>query len=197
MLRRYIIVINFVFIILGLFLGNRIYAVWNPGEDPREGLSTAQKGQTTFSLPALIPPKKPPRKTCQVIMDKDLFRPERTEWRPQTQSTQKVKTARTELNITVYGIVISDDLKFAWIKLEGKKQKVKKVSEGESIKGWTVSRIDPEYVELTGGGETVKHNLIKKGEPKPRTAPKSRVTKKPRKKSSKPSQPRKTTRNKK
>ena len=61
MLRRYIIVINFVFIILVLFLGNRIYAVWNPDEDPREELSTAQKGQTTFSLPALIPPQKPPQ----------------------------------------------------------------------------------------------------------------------------------------
>jgi len=198
MLRRYILLINLVFILLVLFFGNRIYGVWKPGTDLNQRLSQPPSNQASFSLPALLTSPKHARTDYQVIIDKDLFRPERTEWRIHSKQKQKdVNHSRTELNLTVYGIVISDDLTFAWIKLAGKNQKIKKVTEGDSMEGWTVSRIDADYVELTGGEKSVKHNLIKKGQPKSRTIPKSPITKKPRRKPSRSSSPKVNPRDKK
>ena len=170
---------------MSLFLVNRIYKIWSPNE--YQGFSQAgKKNQTNFSEPKLSVAKKLPRKGYQDIVDKDLFRPERTEWRISAQPEQGIDVAKTTPKINIYGIVISNNYKYAWIKEEGKKEKIKKISEGESISDWKVSAIEPNCVSLTRGDETVKCNLIEPGKPKKRTIPKALTLKKPTKKFFKP-----------
>ncbi|MBW1678907.1 MAG: hypothetical protein JRJ08_01995 [Deltaproteobacteria bacterium] len=134
-------------------------------------------------------PKKLPRKEYQVIVNKDLFRPERTEWQPPSQKEQNTVVSKTTLQLRLYGIVISDDFKYAWIKEEGRKEKMKKISEGEPLNDWKVITIEPNSISLIRGEETVKYNLIEQGKPKKRTLPKSLTPKKTRPK--KPPKPKK------
>jgi len=188
MLRRYLIIINLLLIILSLFLVNKVYKIWKLNE--YQDLSRLTKeNQTTFSGPKLSDPKKLPRKEYQVIVNKDLFRPERTEWQPPSQKEQNTVVSKTTLQLRLYGIVISDDFKYAWIKEEGRKEKMKKISEGEPLNDWKVITIEPNSISLIRGEETVKYNLIEQGKPKKRTPTKSLTPKKSRPK--KPPKPKK------
>jgi len=177
-LRRYIILINFFFIILSLFLANRIYKIWTSNEYQNVARGTEQS-HGTFSEPTLNSSKRLPRKAYQDIVNKDLFRPERTEWQAPVQEQESQTITKTAPKIDVYGIVISNGFKYAWIKGRGKKEKNNKISEGESIEEWKVSAITPHAVSLSKGEESVEYKLIEPGKPKKRTIPKSLVPKKP------------------
>jgi len=98
----------------------------------------------------------------------------------------------TEPKIRVYGIVIYDDLKNAWIKEQQQKVKVnrtrrsrtkkrtpiiksdklKRVTEGDSITGWKVSTIKPDAVVLKLGENSKEYNLIEHNDPKARVVSK-------------------------
>jgi len=183
-LRRYIILINFFFIILSLFLVKGIYKIWTSNEYQNVTQGT-ERNHGTFSEPTLNGSKRLPRKAYQDIVDKDLFRPERTEWQAPIQEQEAQTVTKTAPKIDVYGIVISNGFKYAWIKGTGRKEKSNKISEGESIEAWKVSAITPLSVSLSKGEESVEYKLIEPGKPKKRTIPKSLVPKKPVKKTSK------------
>ena len=178
MVRRYIILINFFLIILSLFLVNRIYKIWTSNEYQNVTQGTEQK-QGPFSEPTLNGSKRLPRKAYQDIVNKDLFRPERTEWQAPVEEKEAQTVTKTAPKIDVYGIVISNSFKYAWIKGAGKKDKSNKISEGESIEEWKVSAITPLSVSLSKGEESVEYKLIEPGKPKQRTIPKSLVPKEP------------------
>jgi hypothetical protein len=176
--RRYIILINFIFIILSLFLANRIYKIWTSNEYQHVAQGTEQN-QGTFPEPTLNNTKRSPRRTYQDIVNKDLFRPERTEWQAPVEEKEAQTVSKTAPKVDVYGIVISNSFKYAWIKGRGKKDKSDKVSEGETIQEWKVSAITPHAVSLSKGEESIEYKLIEPGKPKQRTIPKSLVPPKP------------------
>jgi hypothetical protein len=162
-------------------LGNKIYQVWTSNK--YQQFSQLIKGNTPiFPELKLNESQNLIRKDYQVIVDKDLFRPERTEWKPPDKLEKEEKVSKENPKINVYGIVISDNFKYAWIKEAGKKEKLKKVSEGETITDWKVDGIEPSFISLKKGEEIVKYYLIEPGKPKQRKIPKSLISKKPRKK---------------
>lgn len=178
MLRRYIIFINLFFIILSLFLVNSIYKIWTSNEYQLVAEETEQS-QESFPEPTLSSSRRPSRKAYQAIVDKDLFRPERTEWRAPVEEKEAQTVSKIAPKIDVYGIVISSGFKYAWIKGRGKKDKSNRISEGESVEEWKVSAITPNAVSLSKGEESIEYKLIEPGKPKQRTIPKSLVPKKP------------------
>ncbi|MFH0812037.1 MAG: hypothetical protein V2A69_04255 [Pseudomonadota bacterium] len=173
MLRRYILIINFFLIIVSLFLVNKIYDVWKPTGHPKESAPSVKETKPALPTLTMAEQKKIPRKAYQVIVDKDLFRPERTEWKPDVQTEQAKVAAAAAPQLKVFGIVISEGFKHAWVQEEGKAEKVKRISEGDELSGWKVSNIEFNTVSVTNGKQTVKFNLIEPGKPKARTVPKS------------------------
>ncbi|MBN2466854.1 MAG: hypothetical protein JXD19_01775 [Deltaproteobacteria bacterium] len=181
MLRRYIIIINILLIVLGIGLIGRICNTWERRDFFPKDSSDSEKSQIAVPVPALAQAQRTPRPAYEVIVNKDLFRPERTEWRAPVGKEEETEQSKGAPKIKVYGIVISDTLTHAWICLEGKNEKARKVAEGETLDGWSIRRIDPEYIELTKGEEVVTYKLIEPGEPKTRLVPKPAVPAQPKK----------------
>ena len=186
MIRHYIKIINVVLFILVAFLVNKIYNVWKPSE-AKDFTSATKEKEVLVPVPKLSNPRNSPRKIYQDIVTKDLFRPERTEWKPPvTPKPEEVPIA--EPKIRVYGIVISDDLRIALVKEEVttvkmvkrgrrrkpkvvKSNKLRKIEEGDSIKDWVVSTIKADAVILKSGESSKEFHLIERNDPKARNIP--------------------------
>lgn len=170
MLRRYVILINFLLIVAGLFFAVRVYNIWK-ADVYQDLASFTEDNQPIFSVPKLSASPKPSKNTFQVIIDKDLFRPERTEWKAQTKG-EEGPVSESAPQLVVYGIVIAEDFKYAWVEEEskGRSNKIEKVAEGGKISGWEVREINTEGVTITDGEETISYSLIEPGKPKKRKA---------------------------
>jgi len=219
MIRPYITVINILLSLLVLFLVNEIYSLWKPGE-AKDVSGTTTQTEALVEIPDLRGRRIPPRKTYQHIVEKDLFRPERTEWVPPATPKEEEPSQIGEPKIRVYGIVIYNDLKNAWIKEQlqkatvnqsrrtsrsgrsstknrtqiAKSHKLKKVTEGDSIEGWVVTTIKPDAVVLKSGESSKEFHLIEHNDPKARVIPRHLQVKQPKKKPTRP-EPQKSTSN--
>jgi len=208
-MHPYIKLINILLAIFILFIVNKIYNVWKPSE-ARDLPDEATPAEALIRVPELSGWQTPPRKFYRDIVQKDLFRPERTEWEPPSTPKQEKVSQVTEPKIRVYGIVIYDGLKNAWIK-EQQPQKVKadrtrrtrrsrtkkrvqivrtnklkKVTEGDSIADWKVSTIKPDAVVLKSGENRKEFHLIEHNDPKTRVIPKQLQIKPTKKKAPRP-----------
>ena len=179
MLRRYSIILNLFLIIAAVFLSERVYNIWT--SEASEDLVSlgVQEAQAHARASRPVKARRTLRKAFNVIPEKDLFRPERTEWiAPQEEksTTPEETTQPTPAKkMRVYGIVIADDFKQAWLLEDGnRRSKPKSYSEGDTLEnGWKVASIDPDAVTLSLGSDTVSYPLIEAGNPKPRAAPKA------------------------
>ncbi len=170
MLHRYVIIINVLLIAVSLFLLSKIFRIWVPLESPKPAVI---KKDNAVNLPVLKVGFSPHKSKAayQIIVDKDLFRPERTEWKSPTGEGENVP-ARVPPQIVVYGIVITKASKFAWIQEQGKTEKMIKISEGGEINGWKVVAIESNNLSVKNNGQTLTFNLIQPGKPKIRSIPK-------------------------
>lgn len=172
MMRRNLVLINGFLIVLCLVLVERIYHVWNEHERTPASGPVSEK-------PALLTECKPvvrqlsPRNVYQVVAEKDLFRPERTEWKPPVAAKEIEAAKKPAPQITVFGIVIAGDRRQAWIQDPKAAGKLRKIVEGEEMDGWKVSKISPNDVSLTCGAETKSYRLIEEGKPKARAVPRA------------------------
>jgi len=166
MIRRYTLVLNVLFVIASLLLIDRIYGIWTSDDQPTTGSSGIKRGSSGINVPYVSQPNRVQRRAYNVITQKDLFRPERTEWASPTDESGQSASATPAKQLTVYGIIVGTETKEAWVLEEGKQGKAKKVAEGDMLDDWRVSRIDPTVVSLTRGSQTVSYNLIEPGKPK-------------------------------
>ncbi|HPD60558.1 MAG TPA: hypothetical protein PKV48_02200 [Thermodesulfobacteriota bacterium] len=166
MLRRYVIIINVLLIAGCLFLANRIVKTWKTDEPLRSGFVKKEKVMNLTALKVNYPLYKS-KNDYQTIVDKDLFRPERTEWKSPTQEGENAP-ARVPPQVMVYGIVITQASKYAWIQEQGKTEKMIKISEGGEINGWKVITIEPDALSVKSGDQVITFNLIQPGKPKTR-----------------------------
>jgi hypothetical protein len=182
MFRRYVIIINVLLIAGCLFLFSKIFRIWAPLESPK---SAAIKKEHAANLPALKVSFAPynPRNAYQVIVDKDLFRPERTEWKSPTQEGENV-SSRVPPQIVIYGIVITKASKYVWIQEQGKIDKLIKIPEGGDINGWKVITIEANAIRVKSGDQILTFNLIQPGKPKTRTIPSAIIQYQPKKSTS-------------
>jgi hypothetical protein len=179
MFRRYVIIINVLLIAGSLFLLNRIFRTWGADDYPK---SAPIKKENVANLPALkinFSPHKS-KNDYQVIVDKDLFRPERTEWKSPTQEGENV-SARVPPQIVVYGIVITKASKYVWIQEQGKIDKLLKIPEGGDINGWKVITIEANAIRVKSGDQILTFNLIQPNKPKTRTIPRPSIQTQPKK----------------
>lgn len=170
-MRRNFILINIVLACLLIFFSFRLYSIWS---SPLEEIRPSQKKTQTEKGEA-----EEVRKdiaSYQVIVQKDLFRPSRTEFKPVAKSTLPPTPPPR-----IFGILIMDNNKIAILEDSTSKKK-KNYHVGESIGDLVVSEIEKDKVILLRGDEKVIVNLrevktinapSRPGAAKPRPAPKS------------------------
>lgn len=179
MIRRYTLILNVFLIVTSLLIGVRVYKIWSEGDDQQAPPVSVKESQPSLAVPAMGQARQLPRKAFDVIVQKDLFRPERTEWIvPQAEAAGLTGPATPPKQLIVYGIVLADDLKQAWVLEEGSRDKPKMVAEGDALEDWTVSKIDAYSVSISRGNDTATFNLVEPGKPKARIVP--RVANQPR-----------------
>lgn len=171
-MRRNFILINIVLACLLIFFSFRLYSIWS---SPLEEIRPSQKKTQTEKGKA-----EEVRKdiaSYQVIVQKDLFRPSRTEFKPVAKSTLPPTPPPR-----IFGILIMDDNKIAILEDSTSKKK-KNYHVGESIGDLVVSEIEKDKVIFQRGEEKVVVNLreiktisqpSRPGAAKPRPAPPQR-----------------------
>ncbi len=181
MVRRYTLILNLFLIVVSFFLVERVYQIWK--SDGYQDIDTAAVSETDTlgDTPprSSMQTRRAPRKEYDVVVEKDLFRPQRTEWAASQQEIQTNTAGTPAKQMRVYGIVIADELRQAWVQEEGKREKLQKVSEGDTLDGWKVSKIDFDAVSFSRGDETVTYQLIEPGKPKQRAVPQALVRQAP------------------
>lgn len=146
-MRRYIL-INLILACLAIFFSYRLYAIWS---SPMEEIRPSQKKTKTENGKA--EEVKKDISSYQVIVQKDLFRPGRTEFKPVAKSALP-PTPPPKL----FGILIMDNNKIAILEDSTTKKK-KNYHIGESMGDLVVSDIEKDKVILQRGEEKVIVNL--------------------------------------
>jgi hypothetical protein len=177
MFRRYVIIINVLLIAGSLFLLTRIISIWGTDRYPKTASLNKEKPTSFLSLNMCFSPPKP-KNYYQLIVNKDLFRPERTEWKSPTPEGENA-LARVPPQLVLYGIVITKAVKYAWIQEQGKMDRLIKISEGGEINGWKVINIESNSLSVKNGAQVLTFNLIQPGKPKTRSIPKAIIQSQP------------------
>ncbi|HQO77831.1 MAG TPA: hypothetical protein PLG17_04890 [Thermodesulfobacteriota bacterium] len=107
MIRRYTLVLNVLFVIASLLLIDRIYGIWTSDDQPTTGSSGIKRGSSGINVPYVSQPNRVQRRAYNVITQKDLFRPERTEWASPTDESGQSASATPAKQLTVYGIIVA------------------------------------------------------------------------------------------
>jgi len=172
-MRRYVLVGNILLLGLVMFLSHRVYTIWNAPDDGEVSPGSAHHVPAEGTFASLQQGKRVARSGYHAVSAKDLFRPERTEWHAPAEEVKEdapATVAAMPANVyRIYGIVIADGTRQAWVLEEGQRDKPRKVSEGESLDGWQITSIDADSVTLGRGKEIVTYRMIEPGNPKARS----------------------------
>jgi len=105
------------------------------------------------------------KETDTVIIEKNLFRPDRQRWdqpedQPNKQKKKGTKKRKKTKRLALYGTVITDDTKIAVINIGKRRQKVFShvVMVGDSAEGYRVKEIDKKKVVLLD--EDTKEEMV-------------------------------------
>jgi hypothetical protein len=166
------------------FLVLQIKDVWNDEYKIKAPDNSTRREPQKATVRARNRPHHP-REYYEPVVNKNLFRPERTEWITPTKDPEPTVSTTSDPEVVVYGIVICDDLKQAWVRVKQQapkskrrrpnktslKGKVKKITEGDTLEGWEVKDIEPDAIYLSQGENTLEYSLIEPGKPKQRVVP--------------------------
>jgi hypothetical protein len=165
-MRKYIIFANLVLVIVFIFLGMKSYdsvkglslrkKVNIPMKDSNRDYAKARK----YSRTSFMAGANHPINYYDVIPEKNLFRPERKEYKEESLSTEKNQAQAGGNSISppaidLYGIMIDKQKKVALLYDKREKEKnlrYKIVSTGAEIQGYTIMRIQTEQIILEKDG---------------------------------------------
>lgn len=148
-MKKYFL-INLALSCLAIFLAFRLYETWNA---PMEEVSPPQK-KTEAKRRLEAPEVKKDIGTYQGIVQKDLFRPSRTEYKPDTSKSVLPPSPPPKL----FGVLIMDNNKIAILEDPSSKRR-KNYHLGDNIGDFVISEIEKEKVVLLRGEEKVIVNL--------------------------------------
>jgi len=149
-MRRHFI-INFILFGLAIVLSYMLYDIWrtpieevHPPEKKTQGKIKSETDETKKDIVAY-----------QVIVQKDLFRPTRTEWKEEAIKSGLPPTPPP----TLYGIMITDNDRIAILEESPSSIKRKIYRVKDQIGGFVVSEIEREKVVLIRGEEKIVVSL--------------------------------------
>lgn len=187
---------------LCIYLGINLWNDWR-SEYPakRQILAGALNGEHSGE-PGITPPEKvteeeiKPLSEYAMITRRPLFNEDRKpyiESKPVVEvkkpaKKKPVREAKKKQIVKLSAVIITEDKRIALVQAGGERQ-LQKIMQGEEVNGWTLADVQPGYITLNMGDETMNIELEVKGSPAiPATAkqkPAKRTSKKVRKSSAK------------
>ncbi|NWF55270.1 MAG: hypothetical protein HXY45_10815 [Syntrophaceae bacterium] len=158
-----------------LILGYENYLTWSsPGTSvPKKEGDKRVEGKTE-PLQGIPAPKEPPsRETFAVIVEKNIFSPERKEFVAQAAPVPGPEKPAARPPITLYGVVIAGDYQTASIVNPGRplqkgEREIKTIKVGETIGEYKITKIMPDRIVLEGGEDSFEVLLLDPRAPKKR-----------------------------
>jgi len=149
-LKRYFL-INLTLSCLAIFLVFRLYEIWNT---PIEEVSPPQKKTDSKKGNVESAEVKKDIGSYQIIVQKDLFRPSRTEYKPDIAKATLPPSPPPKL----FGVLIMENNKIAILEEPSSKRR-KNYHSGDTIGDFIVSEIEKDKVILLRGEEKVVVSL--------------------------------------
>jgi hypothetical protein len=172
MMSRTLYLINFVLVVLVIFLASKDYEEWTQTKvGGAEGIvSKAKAGAAPAPAPSnneVLDPKR-----YKSISEKNLFSPDRKEF-PVPLGPGEAKKPLARPNVTLYGIVISDELSSAVISNLGRRTEKNErdtisVKIGDKVGEYRVAKILGDRINLEAEGDSFDVLLYDPSRPKSR-----------------------------
>ena len=162
--------INILLALVFVLFGLKSYGVWQKNEGV---VTESQKSEKPKPQPGKknIKKRMPLESNYTVVVDKNLFSADRTEYIPEAPETEdEAKMVRVSgKQVILYGVVITDNYKSALInnpvKARGERN-TKWVKVGDMVGDLTVTEIRKESILLTEGEDNYEILLYDKNKPK-------------------------------
>ncbi|MCK4391148.1 MAG: hypothetical protein KAV83_13030 [Desulfobacterales bacterium] len=167
-----ILVINIFLAGLAVFLGLKTYGVWFPETEKSKGDRDVQ-GQSAWPAKTVIPRRMPPESAFRVVVDNNLFSPQR-EWLESEEPEPEPEITRLDIpgkKVVLHGVVILDGYERALVKNPRPKageRPSKWVKVGDTIGDFKVTRIKKDRIVLAEGAKRFEVLLYDKEQPKVR-----------------------------
>ena len=175
MSSRYGILCILLFFIV-LILGYENYETWSSPSIITSKRVPGKMGETKPDLPTqgMAPKETVPREVFNAIVEKNLFNPERREFSTTEAAAAAMAKPITRPQISLYGVVISEDYQFASIINPGRplhkgERETKTIKVGDMVGAYKLTKITPDRIVMEADGDSFEVLLY---DPK---APKRRV----------------------
>ncbi len=173
--------INIVLLGIAVFLGAKAYEDWHRIEEAPPEAPAVQPRRTAPPEPP-VKVRKNSKQHYDVVAEKSLFSSTREEPPPPAPTLAAAKKAKPKLKkakrktrrVVLYGVVSLNGVRKALVQDPSQRSRNKKntwVTEGGTVAGMTVERIETKRILLTDGVESHEILLYDREKPKPRTAP--------------------------
>ena len=170
--------INFVLTVLALIMGFNTYNVWVRDEQKIE-IKDNKKFKTPLNVKKINSRKTLPESSYRVIVDKNLFSPDREEFIPEKTETEVKQVKISGRKITLYGVIIMDNYKKALIDNPAREMDDplhKWVKEGDMVGDFIVATINNESILLKEGIKKYEILLYDEKKRRPQTISVNRST---------------------
>jgi type II secretory pathway component PulC len=158
-------------------LGWVILQELNAGPQPRsEQPQTQARAPATTPAPYIPQYEMPPAQRFTEIIERPIFSPSR---RPAPDAPVSIETVASQLELTLIGVIISDDQQIAIVSPKNGTDFVR-LGAGDSYRGWTVAAIEADRVTFRRDDVEEKVQLTYERPPQPK--PSARKKRKERKK---------------
>lgn len=162
--------INILLALVFVLFGLKSYGVWQKNEKIVTENQKSEKPKPRHGKKN-IKNRRPPESNYQVIVDKNLFSADRTEYIPEAPETEdEAKMVRVSgKQVILYGVVITDNYKSALISnpvKERGERNTKWVKVRDMVGDLAVTEIRKESIFLTEGEENYEILLYDKNKPK-------------------------------
>ncbi|MDY6972849.1 MAG: hypothetical protein SV775_11020 [Thermodesulfobacteriota bacterium] len=162
--------INSLLAVFAVFFGLKTYGLWAMGEKAALPLKSVE-GSTSRSEKRIVSRDMPPESTYGVVVDSNLFSPDRVEFIPEVSEPEpEIKELKIPgKKFFLYGVIIMDSYKKALINNPFRKpdeRPNKWVKVGDTIGDLEVAGIDKDRVILSEGAEKYEVLLYSKDKPK-------------------------------
>lgn len=163
-------VVNILLAVVAVFLGMKTYGVWFPeAETPGEDRSLQQSSAPPIR--AVKSNRMPPESVFRVMVDKNLFSPQR-EWLELEEPATALEIPQPNTlagQIVLYGVVLVDGYERALVKIPQPKpgeRPSKWVKLGDTIADFKVAGIKKDKIVLAQGAKRFEVVLYDKDQPK-------------------------------
>ena len=149
-------------VLCGIFSGYTLYELVRPYGLSPAALSTGQDALAMSEIQPRMNRSVLPPEAFSEIVERPLFRENRRPFVPEARKApERPSQAEPDIEISLSAIVIADDERIAIIKSK-RDRKLKKLRQGETFNGWTLTDVQTHHIAMQKGLDTRQIELTMK-----------------------------------